>query len=97
MKAAGKSSLPLDKEAWESFKRESTECSFKVVVQVRSDRVWVGTFFGPTDTTDNIGNYETFPRPAGKTHQDCVVRALQRAAKWVPEDFQAEHVAVSDW
>lgn len=97
VKAQGTSGEGVPGDDWAKFKKEATEASFKVVVQVRKDRVWVGTFFGPNDETSTVGNFETFPRPAGKTHQECVVRALSRAAKWAPSDFDAESVAVSDW
>lgn len=82
---------------WLAEKARSTECSFKVVVQVRDDRVWVGTFYGPDDKTEKIGVYETFPRPDGKTHADCVARAMSKAVKWVPEDFSGDARPVSDW
>lgn len=84
-------------DAWLAEKKLSTECAFKVVIQVRADRVWVGSFYGLKDDTSTPGTYETFPRPAGKTHQDCVLRALQRASKWVPGDFGGTGMVASDW
>lgn len=82
---------------WEAYKKEATECSFKLVVQVRRDRVWVGSYYGLKDETDTVGSYESFPRPEGKTHRDCVLRALSKASKWVPEDFGNVGPVVSDW
>lgn len=97
VKSQGISGQDVGDDGWAAFKKENTECSFKVVVQVRSDRVWVGTFYGTKDETGTVGSYETFPRPEGKTHRECVARALQKASKWVPEDFSGAGVVVSDW
>lgn len=97
VKGEGVSGAGTGELDWTEFKKQATECSFKIVVQVRADRVWVGTFYGLKDETTTPGSYETFPRPDGKTHRECVTRALQKAAKWVPEDYSGEGVVVSDW
>jgi hypothetical protein len=97
VKGQGVSGQGTGDQSWEDYKKEATECAFKVVVQVRADRVWVGTYYGLKDATDTVGAYETFPRPADKSHVQCVARALQKASKWVPEDFGGEGVVVSDW
>jgi len=83
--------------AWLAEKKLTTEVSLKVVVQVRDNRVWVGTFYGTGDSTDHPGTYETFPRPDGKTHQECVSRALGKALKWIPTDFSQAGQVASDW
>lgn len=97
MTAGQKAAADSSPDDWAARRKLTTECAFKMVIQVRADKVWVGTFYGDSDETSTIGTYETFPRPAEKTHAQCVARAIQKASKWVPEDFSKQGVVVSDW
>jgi len=92
---AARPAKPVDE--WARKLDRTTEASFKIVVQVMVDRVWVAAFFGPGRDSKFPGQSLSFGRPPGKTATECTKRALKLIGTPVPEDLSAPIAGGDDW